>query len=166
MLQIKKLVFGLAAEVLLSCGLLALFSVLILKMGSLPNGIAGTMALAAGCISVLAAAFLTARMTGEKGLLHGLALAGVYIFLYLAVSLALYTDVDIASIGVRVVSLHFAARSAAFLALGEKVKFGFEIQGVMRPVSLCRRGFHNNIWCLYIGLHNMLYIKLEGLRLE
>ena len=48
MLQIKKLVFGLAAEVLLSCGLLALFSVVILKMGSLPNGIAGAMALAAG----------------------------------------------------------------------------------------------------------------------
>ena len=125
MLQIKKLVFGLAAEVLLSCGLLALFSVLILKMGSLPNEIAGTMALAAGCISVLAAAFLTARMPGEKGLLHGLALAGGYIFLYLAVSLALYTDVDIASIGVRVVSFALCGALGGVLGVGRKSKIRF-----------------------------------------
>ena len=110
---------------MLSCGLLALFSVLILKMGSLPNGIAGTMALAAGCISVLAAAFLTARMTGEKGLLHGLALAGGYIFLYLAVSLALYTDVDIASIGVRVVSFALCGALGGVLGVGRKSKIRF-----------------------------------------
>ena len=77
------------------------------------------------CISVLAAAFLTARMTGEKGLLHGLALAGGYIFLYLAVSLALYTDVDIASIGVRVVSFALCGALGGVLGVGRKSKIRF-----------------------------------------
>lgn len=125
MLQIKKLIFGLAAEILLSCGLLALFSALILKMGSLPDGIAGTLALAIGCLSVLTAAFLTARMTGEKGLLHGLVLAGSYIFLYAAVSLALYTDADIAAIGVRAASFLLCGILGGILGVGKKSKIRF-----------------------------------------
>mgnify|MGYP000043125499 FL=1 len=125
MLQIKKLLFGLVASLALTAALLAAFSALILKLGALPGEIAGTIALAIGCVSVLAAAFFTARIVGEKGLLHGLVLAAVYIFLYLAVSLALYADADIAAVGVRTAAILLCGALGGVLGVGKKSKIRF-----------------------------------------
>ena len=93
--------------------------------GQPSNEIAGTMALAAGCISVLAAAFLTARMTGEKGCSTGSRLpeaTSSSISLIAGAFIQMWTSPPSVCAWF---PLHFAARSAAFLALGEKVKFGF-----------------------------------------
>ena len=126
MLQIKKLLFGLVASLALTAALLAAFSALILKLGALPGEIAGTIALAIGCVSVFAAAFFTARIAGEKGLLHGLILAAVYVFLYLAVSLALYADAaDIAAVGVRTAAILLCGALGGVLGVGKKSKIRF-----------------------------------------
>lgn len=125
MLQIKKLLFGLVASLALTAALLAAFSALILKLGALPGEIAGTIALAIGCISVFAAAFFTARIAGEKGLLHGLVLAAVYVFLYLAVSLALYADADIVAVGVRTAAILLCGALGGVLGVGKKSKIRF-----------------------------------------
>ena len=67
MLQIKKLLFGLVASLALTAALLAAFSALILKLGALPGEIAGTIALAIGCVSVFAAAFSRRASRGRRG---------------------------------------------------------------------------------------------------
>ena len=110
MLQIKKLLFGLVASLALTAALLAAFSALILKLGALPGEIA---------------AFFTARIAGEKGLLHGLVLAAVYVFLYLAVSLALYADADIAAVGVRTAAILLCGALGGVLGVGKKNKIRF-----------------------------------------
>ena len=168
MLQIKKLLFGLVASLALTAALLAAFSALILKLGALPGEIAGTIALAIGCVSVFAAAFFTARIAGEKGLLHGLVLAAVYVF---SVSgrfpravcrcghrrgrCAHGRDPALRCIGRR--SRRWEEEQNPFLSLYPRCR------GIA-PASLCISGFHNNILCLYISLHKTKYIKQRGLQ--
>ena len=137
MLQIKKLLFGLVASLVLTVALLAAFSALILKLGALPGEIAGTIALAVGCVSVFAAAFFTARIAGEKGLLHGLVLAAVYVFLYLAVSWrCMPMRTSPRSVCARPRSCS-AVHWAAFSALGRRAKsvseFVSKMQGDCHP---------------------------------
>ena len=73
----------------------------------------------------LRTAFFAARIAGEKGLLHGLVLAAVYVFLYLAVSLALYADADIAAVGVRTAAILLCGALGGVLGVGKKSKIRF-----------------------------------------
>lgn len=125
MLQIKKLLFGFAAEMMLSGGLLSLFSLLILKMGVLSNGAAGTMAIAAGCVAIFIAAFLTAHWAGEKGLVHGLVLAGGYVILYFAIAFLLYANAEVVSLVVRAAAFLFCGALGGILGVGKKSKIRF-----------------------------------------
>ncbi len=125
MLQMKKLLFGLLGAVLLSVVLLSATALVILKTGSLPEGAAGTAALVVGCLSVFPAALWTARLAGEKGMLHGVALAAMYLFLYLAVSLAFYTEANIVAIGIRAAAFLLSGALGGMIGVGMKRKIRF-----------------------------------------
>ena len=125
MLNIKKLVFGTILELLLTAGLLALFSAFILKMGRLPNTWAGTLAAAAGGIAIFAASFLTAHWVGEKGLLHGLALSGIYAVIYAAVSLLLYNSIQPLPLIVRTAIFLLCGALGGILGVGRTAKVKF-----------------------------------------
>lgn len=125
MLKMKKLVFGVLLDVLLTFAFLALFSVFILKMGSLPDAWAGTAAAAAGGLAGFISAFLTARWAGEKGLLHGLVLTGVYTVLYTAIALMLYKELQPVPLLIRSAVFVLCGALGGILGVGKnsKVKF-------------------------------------------
>lgn len=125
MLNIKKLVFGVILAILLSAGLLAAFSLFILKMGRLPDAWAGTIAAAAGGLAVFLAAFLTARWAGEKGLLHGLALSGAYAIVYIGMALLLYAGVQSVPLVIRALILLLCGALGGILGVGKKSKIQF-----------------------------------------
>lgn len=125
MLQIKKLILGLFGAVGLSIVLMCITALVILKTGSLPNGVAGTVMLLVGGLSVFLAALLIARMAGEKGMLHGLALAVMYLFLFVAISLAFFAEPDIRTLGVRAAAFLLCGALGGTIGVGMKKKIRF-----------------------------------------
>lgn len=84
MLKIKKLVIGTVLSVSGTAVILSLLSGVMVKTGMFSGQLAGTLTVA-GCGAVLlVCALLTARLAGERGLLHGTLLAIVYSAAYAA----------------------------------------------------------------------------------
>ena len=90
MLKIKKLMIGSVLSVLLTALLFTVFAFAIDKSGMLPGAISGTITVMMSGIAVLLSAVLTARMAGERGLLHGVALAAIYSGVYILCGVFLF----------------------------------------------------------------------------
>lgn len=103
MIQIKKAAIGLGVSALLTVLLLAVGALLVLRAGVLPQRWCGMVSTAVGGVSVLLASLLTARLTGERGLLHGTVVAACYAFLFSFAAVFLTERVDLAAVALRAV---------------------------------------------------------------
>lgn len=81
---LKPLAFGTVAGVVVTAAILMLFS-LLLSSNSLPQGILTPMAIAALCMGSFAGGGVSAKLTGERGLLMG---AGTGLLLFLVLLIA------------------------------------------------------------------------------
>ena len=126
MLNFKKLLLVLVICLSLSAALIALSAFVLLKLGFLPNdSVLGTLAAVIGGISVFAASVITARCAGERGLLHGLVLGAVYTFLYVAVGIMIYADMQCTSAIIRSVIFVICSVCGGIIGVNknEKVRF-------------------------------------------
>ncbi len=125
MSKIKKTAIGCAASILITTVLLLIASLAVLKIGKLPEKGGIMLSTVVYGISVLLASALTARMAGEKGLLHGLVVAAVYTAIYTAVVLSLAGTAGITDVILRalVILLSGAVGGIAGVNRKGKVKF-------------------------------------------
>ena len=87
MLKMKKLIFGTALSIIVSLGLLMILAFAVDRSGMLPGRLSGTITVLSAATAVLLASVLTARLAGERGLLHGFALAAIYSAVYVIIGI-------------------------------------------------------------------------------
>lgn len=125
MVQIKKLLFGVLLSAFLTVLLFALLAGIAVQLGLFSAAVSGTLTSAAGGIAVFVAAFVTARLAGEKGLVHGAILASVYAFAFVAVVLLLSSQVIPAALAVRAAIFLLCGALAGILGVSKKQKVRF-----------------------------------------
>lgn len=84
---VRAVLIGAVCGTILCTILLLLFSLVFVKLGNMPEGATTPCAIALSCIAALTAGFAAAKITHSKGLLVGLAAAGVLFIVMLAVGL-------------------------------------------------------------------------------
>lgn len=82
MLKTKKLILGCLLSVTLTVLMLMILSFITKNIGLLTEKAASVLTMSTGILAVLVSAICTAKMAGEKGLLHGAILALGYVLLY------------------------------------------------------------------------------------
>ena len=87
MLKMKKLIFGTALSIIVSLGLLMILAFAVDRSGMLPGRLSGTITVLSAATAVLLASVLTARLAGERGLLHGVTLAAIYCAVYVIIGI-------------------------------------------------------------------------------
>lgn len=125
MLQIKKLVIGFAAEIILSAVLLLLAAIIVVKTGILPSGFASTLATAIAGASVFISAFIAARLAGECGWLYGLVLSGLYVLFYVGCILFAFPGFTWSSVLVRMLIFFLCGILGGILGVSKKEKIRF-----------------------------------------
>lgn len=125
MLQTKKLAIGLALSAVLTAVLLMVMTFLVLRMGILPVAVCGFIASVIGGIAVFIGAVFTARMTGEKGLVHGTVVGTVYAAVFALLCYTFVGEIDSIALVLRATVFILAGALGGMIGVGKKNKVKF-----------------------------------------
>lgn len=84
---VRAILIGAAVGAVLCTILLLICAFVFVKMGSMPEGATAPCAIALSCVAALTAGFTAAKITHNKGLLVGLAAAGILFLVMMTVGL-------------------------------------------------------------------------------
>ena len=127
MVKFKKIYIGVFISTVIFAAAVAAASLCIVKLGSLPNtGTAAFIVTVLCGAAAFAGAWFTARMAGERGLLHGAVISAVCTALYMTAAVMMKCPVLSAVTAVRVLLLMLCGAAGGIAGVNkgkEKIQF-------------------------------------------